>query len=219
MCTWTATRPSGVSKTATVDLEAPVVTLITPTDNFFTNTSTVSFSVDVVDTGAGVPDSSDEDAPVIETFVDTGIALGSLIRTPIVNGYRLTVNPDGSVSEGEKKWFVGVRDKVGNEPVRDIPECMEGETKDSTTNPCTGTAANEAPKGAAGLNTTAADNPFKFTVDTRAPELSSGETGLYLKNPGVTTGQRQGDSGQQQQTWVKVEFATHDGGAPWTRPL
>lgn len=189
-----------VSKTATVDLEAPVVTLITPADNFFTNTSTVSFSVDVVDTGAGVPDSSDGDAPVITVQAGTaGISLGDLIRTPIVDGYRLTVNPEGAISEGTKRWFAGVRDKVGNEPVRNDPE-----TED----------VNEAPKGAAGLNASTADNAFKFTVDTRAPELSAGETGLYLKNAGVTSGADQETEASNSRTWVKVEFATHDGGAP-----
>lgn len=188
-----------VSKTATVDLEAPVVTLIGPADNFFTNTSTVSFSVDVVDTGAGVPDSSDTNRrPKIEVYAGTGIALGTQIRTPIVDGYRLTVNPDGGISEGTKRWFVSVRDKVGNEPVRNDPE----------------TDANEAPKGAAGLNVREADNPFKFTVDTRAPELSAGETGRYLKNPGVTSGNDQEEEKSNSRTWVKVEFNTHDGEAP-----
>ena len=217
--TYTDASPSTrVSQTATVDLEAPVVTLITPTDNFFTNTSTVSFSVDVVDTDSGVPDSSDGDVPEIYTFVDTGIALGTQIRTPIVDGYRLTANPDGAISEGAKQWFVRVRDKVGNEPIRDIPECMEGEGEGEGTGgadvPCTGTAANEAPKGAAGLNASTADNPFKFTVDTRAPELTSGKTGLYLKNPGVTSGSDQEEEKDNNRTWLRVVFATHQGTAP-----
>ena len=64
-------------------------------------------------------------------------------------------------------------DKVGNVPASDIEE-----TED----------VNEAPKGAASPLTGAADNPFKFTVDTRAPSLVGGKTGVSLKNPGVTSG-------------------------------
>ena len=188
-----------VSKTATVDLEAPVVTLISPADNLYTNTSTVSFSVDVVDTGSGVPDTSNMYAPEFKAHEDAGIAISTQIRTPIVDGYRLTANPDAGVSEGTKRWFVRVRDKVGNEPVRN-----DTATED----------VNEAPKGAAGFGTPSADNPFKFTVDTRAPELSTGETGWYLKNPGVTSGNDKEEERSNSRTWVKVEFNTHDGGAP-----
>ena len=196
------TNPSiRVSKTAAVDLEAPVVTLIGPADKFFTNTSTVVFSVDVVDTGSGVPDISDGDAPEIKVQAGTsGVSLsGSLIRTPIVDGYRLTVNPEGAISEGKKLWFVAVRDKVGNEPVMNDPD-----TED----------INEAPRGAAGLNVQPAGNPFEFTVDTRAPQLATGETGWSLKNPGVTSGANQETETKSNRTWVRVMFNTHDGTAP-----
>ena len=190
------TNPSvRISKTATVDLEAPVVTLISPADKLFTNTSTVSFSVDVVDTGAGVPESNDEFAPVITAHVDAGIQLDTIIRTPIVNGYRLTANPDQVIQEGEKKWFAGVRDKVGNEPVVNDPD----------------TDANEAPRGAAAVKAPSATNPFVFTVDTRAPELSTGETGWYLKNPGVTSGNAQEEEKPNNRTWVRVVFETPRG--------
>ena len=47
---------------------------------------------------------------------------------------------------------------------------------------------NEAPKGTGAYPGGEVDNPFKFTVDTRAPTVSTGKTGVSLKNPGVTSG-------------------------------
>ena len=197
------TNPSTrVSKTATVDLEAPVVTLVRPTDKLFTNSSATSFIVDVVDTDSGVPAVGDVGMvpPEIKAQQGGSLALQSdnLIRTPIVDGYRLTVSPAGSIPESKHQWFVAVRDKVGNEPVMD----------DDSTN------ANEGARGAAGINATEADNPFEFTVDTRAPELVSGKTGLYLKNPGVTSGAKQETEATNGRTWIRVVFETHTGTAP-----
>ena len=94
---------------------------------------------------------------------------------------------------------MGVKDKVGNVPVMNNPD-----TKD----------VNEAPKGAAAANTATADNPFKFTVDTRAPTLASGKTGVSLKNPGVTKGTNKETEKPDQKTWVRVVFNAGDGGAP-----
>ena len=83
------------------------------------------------------------------------------------------------------------------------PECGKGPA-----------GVNEAPKGAASNLDSEADNPFKFTVDTRAPTLTSGKTGLSLKNPGVTTGTNIETEKEDQATWVRVSFNTGDGGAP-----
>ena len=91
-----------------------------------------------------------------------------------------------------------MKDKVGNEPVRD--------DEDTTTN--------EAPKGAGGVDAPEADNPFKFTVDTRAPTLATGETGLNLKNPGVTSGADIETERTNSRTWIRVVFDTGDGNAP-----
>ena len=83
---------------------------------------------------------------------------------------------------------MGVMDKVRNVPASDIAE-----TED----------VNEAPKGAASLGG-AADNPFKFTVDTRAPSLVGGKTGVSLKNPGVTSGtSKEEENTVNQSTWVR----------------
>ena len=60
------------------------------------------------------------------------------------------------------------------------------------------------------------DNPFIFYVDTTGPTVASAKTGLYLKNPGVTTGE---DAGQETQmtnnrNWIRVNFGLGDGTAP-----
>ena len=49
-----ANPATSVSKSARVDLEAPVVTLVSPVDGFFTNIATVTMSAEVTDAGAGV---------------------------------------------------------------------------------------------------------------------------------------------------------------------
>ena len=83
---------------------------------------------------------------------------------------------------------------------------------------CTGTGpagVNEAPKGAAATGVSTADNPFKFTVDTGAPTLTSGKTGVSLKNPGVTTsGTGQEAENTNKSDWLRVYFDLGAGGAP-----
>ena len=53
--TYADANPSGiVAKSAMVDLAAPAVTLVSPSDGFFTNTGTATLSAEVVDAEAGV---------------------------------------------------------------------------------------------------------------------------------------------------------------------
>ena len=49
-----ANPAANVSKTATIDLEAPVVTLIQPTNKLFTRANVVTLQASVVDDGSGV---------------------------------------------------------------------------------------------------------------------------------------------------------------------
>ena len=192
-----ANPATSVSKSARVDLEAPVVTLVGPVDGFFTSIATVTMSAEVTDTGAGVDQSGIELKISAGT---TGLSRGAAVESPIVDGYRVTAASQGTIAEGKKEWFVGVVDKVGNVPASDIAE-----TED----------VNEAPKGAAAPSIGAADNPFKFTVDTRAPSLVGGKTGVSLKNPGVTSGtSKETENSVNQSTWVRVTFDTGEGGAP-----
>lgn len=213
-----ANPSAAVSESARVDLEAPVVTLISPSNNFFTNVATVTMSAEVTDTGAGV------DPAFIELAIDsrtTGLSRSAAVESPIENGYRVTAAAAGTISEGTKQWFVGVQDKVGNVPARDIVD--SNKRADGTSGECGGTnpacgtgpvGVNEAPAGAAAFGVGTADNAFKFTVDTRAPTLAGGKTGVALKNAGVTRGVNVEKEDRNKNTWVRAVFNVGDGGAP-----
>ena len=140
-------------KTATVDLEAPVVTLIGPVDRLFSNSTAHQLNVDVVGTTSGVE--SDD-----IMLVASGMSLGAdTAKAPIVNGFRVT-NVPSILTEGEKEWFVTVRDKVGNTPAKN----------DKATK-----GINEAPRGAAPpLTATPRTTPSR-SLWTPAPRLSPGQ--------------------------------------------
>ena len=87
-----------VVKTAEVDMEAPVVTLVRPTDKLFTKEEAITLQADVVDTGAGV---ERDDIVMIAT---TGVSLpGSedQLKSPIVSGFSVTGVPTAGVGEGK----------------------------------------------------------------------------------------------------------------------
>ena len=113
-----ASPAASVSKSARVDMEAPVVTLVSPVDGFFTNIAAVTMSAEVTDAGAGV-DPADIELKI--NLGTTGLSRGAAVESPIVNGYRVTATSQGTISEGQKKWFVGVMDKVGNMPNHERP--------------------------------------------------------------------------------------------------
>ena len=182
-----------VPRSAKVDMAAPVVTLVSPTDKLYTSDRTATLSAEVTDTGAGVNQSE------ITVWTSTGVALGATVAAPIVDGYKVTNIPSGEISEGTKAWGLRVVDKVGNTPRSDNEA-----TKDT----------NEAPKGAAAYPGGEVGNPFKFTVDTRAPTVSTGKTGLSLKDPGVTSGDNMETEKPNDGQWVRVNFSLGTGGAP-----
>ena len=96
-------------------------------------------------------------------------------------------------------------DKVGNVPAENDPD----------------TKANEAALGAAAPDTaiSSVGNAFKFAVDTSGPTLASGETGVYLKNAGVTSGDKQESEGRQQQGVAASQLQPGDWHPrPWIHP-
>ena len=181
-----------VVKTAEVDMEAPVVTLVRPTDKLFTKEEAITLQADVVDTGAGV---ERDDIVMIAT---TGVSLPGpedQLKSPIVSGFSVTGVPTAGVAEGKHTWAVLVMDKVGNTPDVDIE----------------GTEENEGARGAAAPDSDITDkdevaNPFEFTVDTNAPTLETGKTGISLKNPGIASGDDRESEKPNQRDWVRVEF-------------
>ncbi|MDP6101796.1 MAG: hypothetical protein QF579_00585, partial [Dehalococcoidia bacterium] len=190
--TYVDSSPSAtVTKTATVDLAAPTVTLVTPTDKLFTNDTLVSLIADVVDPGVGVATGS------IALVPPAGVA-GTTIQQPVLDGFKVSFVPNAAISEGAKTWFIAVKDKVGNEPTEDDAATVD---------------TNEGTRGAAPDGSATADNPFAFTVDTAAPAVSSATTGRYLKNPGVTTGTGLEEEKTDKRTWVRLVFSLGTGTA------
>jgi hypothetical protein len=183
------------SRQASVDMEAPEVTLVGPAHKLFTSDNLLTLSAEVVDAGAGV---SPEDINIVAS---SGITLGATPqRAPIVDGYRVSNVVTSSISEGAKQWAILVMDKVGNVPAKNDPD----------------TKANEAALGAAAPDTaiSSVGNAFKFAVDTSGPTLASGETGVYLKNAGVTSGDKQESEGTNNREWLRVSFNLGTGTAP-----
>ncbi len=187
-----ASPAANVSKTAKIDLEAPVVTLIQPTNKLFTRSNVVTLQASVVDANSGV-DSGDID--LVASFT-----LGSLgTPAPIQNGYTVT-NVPSTLGEGKHEWAIRVEDRVGNTPTVNDPD----------------TKKNEAALGAVAPLTTITNvgNPFVFTVDINGPVLASAKTGNYLKNAGVTSGDKQETEARDNREWVRATFNLGDGGAP-----
>ena len=115
-----------VVKTAEVDMEAPVVTLVRPTDKLFTKEEAITLQADVVDTDAGV-----EREDIVMTAT-TGVSLpGSedQLKSPIAGGFSVTGVPTTGVTEGKHTWAVLVKDKVGNTPDKWMIEGTELRTK------------------------------------------------------------------------------------------
>ena len=190
-----ASPSATIEKTATADLAAPVVTLVTPVNKVFTDQELVTLVADVVDEGAGV------DPGAIGLVKSTGITGGAPITPPILNGFRLSFAPTSAITQGPKTWAITVEDKVGNTP----------DVDDAAT-----TDVNEGALGAAPTGTPigSVDNPFKFTVDTNGPEVIDATTGLYLKNPGVTSGTTKESQSSNKTTMVRLLFDLGTGTAP-----
>ena len=188
-----ANPAANVVKTATIDLEAPEVTLIQPSNKLFTRANVVTLQASVVDTGAGV-DSGNID--IVASF--TPGARGT--PAPIQSGYTVT-NVPNALGEGKHMWAISVEDRVGNTPTVNDPA----------------TKANEAAVGAVAPGTaiSASDiNPFVFTVDISGPVLTGAETGLYLKNAGVTSGTKKETEASDNREWVRAAFSLGSGTAP-----
>lgn len=183
-----------VVKDAKIDLEAPVVTLLQPTNKLFTRSNVVTLQATVVDGDAGVDSASIDIVGITFNRGTPGTP------APIQNGYTVT-NVPSSLTEGRHTWAILVQDRVGNTPAVDNP---------STTKKNEGTLG-AAPLGTAG---SAVTNPFVFTVDINGPVLTGAKTGSYLKNAGSTSGDKQETEAGDNREWVRATFNLGEGGAP-----
>ena len=204
-------------KTAEVDLEAPVVTLVRPSDKLYTKESTVTLQADVVDADAGV---NQEDIEIVATSAVNVPPKSEQLKAPITSGFSVTAVPTTGIAEGPQSWAVLVRDKVGNTPVVDVvdaDECLPGSTGDDCDKGAGPLGVNEGARGAAAPLEAIidVDNAFTFTIDTSGPTLQSGKTGVALKYPGVKTGEnKEIEDPVNKRDWLRVNFDLGTGGAP-----
>ena len=204
-----------LTKSAEIDLAAPVVTLISPTQKLYTSESLLTLSAEVVDEGSGVKQSN------IGLFYmnnTTGLNLNqaNTLRSPIRNGYRVSNVPTSAISEGKKEWAIQVVDNVGNKPLKKLE--TQAVTAEDGTVTKKAVVIRKAALGAVGFMPpdVTSTNPFIFYVDISGPKVASAKTGLYLKNPGVTTGEDAGKETQKtnNRNWVRVKLDLGDGTAP-----
>ena len=188
-----------ITKSAEIDLAAPVVTLISPTQKLYTSESLLTLSAEVVDEGSGVKQSN------IGLFYmnnTTGLNLNqaNTLRSPIRNGYRVSNVPTSAISEGKKEWAIQVVDNVGNKPLKKL-ETPAVTAEDGTVTK-KAVVIRKAALGAVGFMPpdVTSTNPFIFYVDISGPKVASAKTGLYLKKPRRNNrrGRGQGDPEDQQ---------------------
>ena len=165
---------STVSKSATADLEGPVVTLESPTEKYLSE-GLVTLSATAQDADSGV----NEDELELVTPPDFGAPLTiPIVVDKRVVGYTLSRSATEPLDQGEHKWYVTAEDNVGNTP-------------DTTK---------------AGASLTKA---FTFFVDDTGPELRrtgiGGETGVTLKNAGVTEGNNK-ETEKADAQWVRIDL-------------
>ena len=202
-----------ITKAAEIDLAAPVVTLISPAQGIYTSESLLTLSAEVVDEGSGVTQNKIQLVHVNST---TGLNLNqaNTLRSPIANGYRVSNVPSSAISEGKKQWAIQVVDNVGNEPLKE--DKTPAVTADDGTVTKEAVLIRKAALGAVGAGEADSRNAFVFYVDTTGPTVASAKTGVYLKNPGVTTGEIAGKEAQKinNRNWIRVSFGLGDGTAP-----
>ena len=171
-----ASPAATITDTGRVDLTAPVITLLSPTDKSNSNVGTPTYSVQVTDDV--VADAAS--AGIIDTAIqfklkDEGGGAGGAdvteTRSPITRGFQVSLLESAARGEGELSWWVNVADKVGNTPAATVTGTVEAK-------------------------------PYKVTFDYTAPTLATAETGKGLKNVGATNEAETANS----RTSVKVGF-------------
>lgn len=165
-----------ITDTARVDLTAPVITLLSPTDKSNSNVGTPTYSVQVIDDV--VADAAS--AGIVDTAIqfklkDEGGGAGGAdvteTRSPITRGFQVSLLEAAQRGEGKLTWWAVVADKVGNVPAATVTGTVEAK-------------------------------PYAVTFDYTAPTLATAETGKGLKNVGATTEAETANS----RTSVKVGF-------------
>ena len=94
--------------TAIVDLAPPVITLVEPANDLFTQDSTPSFTVEVTDAVAPITDANSVNLIISGSQV-------SAAKTNVVGGFRLSYLQATPFADGAVNWHVTAKDAVGND--------------------------------------------------------------------------------------------------------
>ncbi len=175
---------STISKSAIVDLEGPVVTLVSPTTKYV-NQGAVTLSATMVDVDAGITEAA------AKLAIPTDSTFNAANRVPELSGLKVvgyTVSQSTAsgkdLPEGEHTWYADVTDKVGNPPDSAVLGSKEKPYKLYVD-----TSGPELRRGVAGM------------------------TGRGLKNPGVESGAN-AESDVPMSEWVRLDLELGKGKAP-----
>ena len=173
--------------TATIDLEAPVISNVSPADGDFTRDETPRITATVIDEDSGV----DLAAAFFEVTVDGDDVTTDVSTDPILHGFdiefiagatELGATPGSPPASYD--WTLNISDEVGNR---------------ATTND----------DGTDEILFTGDDDPITFTIDTVDPDLDTAETGIGLMLD-VDDDDRDGETDDYVEFadpgWIKLTF-------------
>jgi len=165
-----------ITGTARVDLTPPVIELIGPADDSYSNVQGQAFRVKVTDTAVAENAAAGLDSTEINNITVNNV-LSTNLSPLLVGTNSLQVSfSDTLTTEGVYEWWIAVRDQVGNFPVfvddvatADVNEAVPGAGDPAEIAIAGGLAGAGVP-----------GNPFTLTIDTAAPVYASAVTGGRL---------------------------------------
>ena len=109
-----------VTDTATIDLNAPVISGVSPVEGDFTKDETPRFTATVVDEDSGI------DLASLEVIVNTSAVTGDVSTDPILDGFDVEfiggateLGADPGDPPAEYEWTLNISDDVGNQATTD----------------------------------------------------------------------------------------------------
>jgi len=186
--------------TARIDIKAPTIALTGPVDGSNTNVQAQTFIVVVTDEASADGKAAGITSTDIDNIVNAGVASANL--TPLLIGTnQFQVSYSSTITaEGAHKWWIPVKDKLGNTPVFVVTDPV-------TAIPGAGDPANP---------TTEPADPFIVAIDTAAPTNvgASTKTGGKLTTATTTPFATTHAFDKDERDAVSVTFALGAGTAP-----
>lgn len=196
-----ASPAATITKTAKADLKAPVIALVQPADESFTNVTAQTFVMTVEDPASSGGKAAGLDTADVDNLVTKvlGAANGTVSAglTPLLIGTNKfqTSYSQTIATNGHTKWWICTKDKVGNTPIFTGNTAVKG-------------AGNHA------ACTTEPAKPYEIRIDTVAATIVTADTetggkltDTVVSSKNVTTWTA--DTGKKAAVTVKFD----DGGA------